>query len=192
MTGIMLLSGFVIAMFWKLWRKKNANSEKRSPVSGSDFAFVLESESDGFRWCGVHPCAPYATYQIVVRDNFQKILRDATHELEIKLKTPSEVRILYRLQSDFRVPFMANDNVAEKLKDRLVRLLLEEPNPRKVPGMYSLLYEGEQSECPWSKAISRYRSDLIRQSLKRNGMTYEQYAEDPKMYNSLGKVRAEK
>lgn len=184
-----MLRVFVIDMFWKLWRKKDANPEKRSPVSSTDFTFVLEAESDGFRWCGVHPSAPYAVYQIVVRESFQKVFRDATHELEIKVKTPSEVRILYRIQSDFRVPFMSNDNVAEKLKERLVRLLLEQSNPRKVPGMYSLLYEGEQRDCPWAAAILGYRGEMIYQSLKRHGMSVEQYKEDPKLYNSIGKVR---
>lgn len=142
-------------MFTKLW----GGCIPLQPVSGRTSQY-LEPVPNGLRWAGVHPSLPHAIYRILVKRSFQKLFQDANLELEVKVKSPGDVRVLYRQQGNFMASSIDLPEMERLIGGHLVEFLLDKPEPRKISGMYALLYEADRSCCPWTAEIDAYRTNL--------------------------------
>ena len=182
-------------MFRRFFSNARSRDSQR-PDSPRPPRLGQSSTGGGLSWHDSHPYLPYSIYWIRVEKNFTHIYRNATHEIYIgvNLKQPSNPiasvrsRLLYRRQSDFRLPGMDANEVSHRVGDRLIEVLLQTPNPRKVLGMYDLLSEGEQLKCPWEVALNACRTQLLRSQLILLGISLEDYLDNPEMYLSLGKI----
>ena len=132
-----------------------------------------------------------------MESQFTRLYRDATHELyvgtslkqsELAHQLAPRKRLLYRRQSDFRLPGMEADAVAMRVGIHLVQFLINTGNPRRVLGMYELMREGDQAKCPWEVELNKLRRDLLKSQLRRMGISLDSFLEEPELYLSLGTV----
>ncbi len=176
-------------MFNRIFGKNNANK----PLNESkDFSEIIDSRTPdrGFVWQGAHPSSPYGLYVFKVSQVFARRYVDATHQIKITLtiaSIPGE-RLLYEVQDNFAIPGLEPSYVADLTAARLVKFLRESPNPRRVPGMFDLLYKGEEYRCSWHTIYDNYRRELLRFQLRKLNITYDQYISDRDAYNALRKI----
>jgi hypothetical protein len=138
----------------------------------------LEDDGTGRRaWIGAHPkYAQACVYWVRVspRGRFPQIYADATHEIKIGLtiRESDRVRLLYQRQADFRLPELDADDVCDQVVCKMINFLLNPSlNPKRCPGMYYHLSEGQQQLCLWEKLLNNYRNELLRVQLRKLGMS---------------------
>jgi hypothetical protein len=104
--------------------------------------------------------------------------------------TKHEKRLLFRRQSDYRLPGSNPGEVADLIAVGLIRFLISTPYPRRVIGMFDLPRVNETSI--WErKHRSLYRELLLRQ-LKIHGIPVNAYLDNPSLYLDLGAFDAPK
>ena len=150
---------------------------------------TLLTEGTRVSWTGFHAAVPYARYWITLNTDFNREYDNTTHELFVGLVvnqsagpgfSPSEKRILFRRQSDYRLPGLAPCRVAKMIGIGMIRFLLANPHPRRVKGLYDL---PPVREVPiWEHEHERLYFGLLRRQLKIHNIPLQSYKVDPALY----------
>jgi hypothetical protein len=168
----------------QLFGRRNEGAEPASPT--------LLTEGTRVSWAGVHEAVPYARYWISINSSFQREYGNTTHELFIGLVlnestgsgfTASEKRVLFRRQSDYRLPGLDPCRVSKMIAIGLIRFLLANPHPRRVKGLYDL---PPVREVPiWEHEHERLYLGILQRQLKINNISVSSYKADPAFYLNL-------
>ncbi len=137
----------------------------------------------GLSWSGSHPRTKRTLSFVHVETNFQRIHLDSTHLFYVGVKRSDEIIRLYDRQANMDIIGYTAHQAAAIVGAGLVKFLLKQQDPSKMPGLIKRVAKGQES--PWSVVFQDLRIGLIQQQLRRYRIAVAAYKKNPALYNAI-------